>query len=103
MKAEKPDLKSLFTKAESDVEKARRFSAVGFITFVVLLYGFVFLRINSLNNAEPSRETVNSQIQVSNQVPHIDKAVVKQLESLHDNSVNVRTLFNEARSNPFSN
>ncbi len=84
------------------MDKARRFSMVGFVVFVALLYGFLFLRINSLNDIQPSSDSVTSQVKAA-AVPHIDESVVKQLESLHDNSVNVRTLFNQARKNPFSN
>jgi hypothetical protein len=102
MKTRKPDLKSLLATANRDVEKARRFGVVGFVVLVALLYGFLFLRISSLNDAEPSSDSVTGQVQAAG-VPHIDESVVKQLESLHDNSVNVRTLFNEARKNPFSN
>ncbi len=100
MNAKKLDLKSLTAKASAAVEKARRFSLILFIGFVVLLYGFILFRINSLSNTQPSAESVSSQIKAA-QVPHIDEATVKQLESLQNNSVNVQALFNEARSNPF--
>jgi len=102
MKTKKPDLKSLLATANRDVEKARRFSIVGFVVFVALLYGFLFMRINSLNDVQPSSDSVTGQVKAAG-VQHIDESVVKQLESLHDNSVNVQTLFNEARSYPFSN
>lgn len=100
MKDKKPDLKSLIAKASLGVEKVRRFSFFLFIGFVAILYGFVVFRIQSLTSAQPSPDSVTSQVKAA-QVPHIDKSVVKQLESLNDNSVNVQTLFNEARSNPF--
>lgn len=84
----------------TDVEKAQRYSVLAFIVFVCLIYGFVMFRFNSLRNAEPSADAVSSQVK-SARVPHIDQAVVKQLESLEDNSVNVQALFNQARRNPF--
>lgn len=100
MNSKKLDLKSLIAKAGLGVEKVRRFSFILFISFVAILYGFIIFRINSLSNAQPSSESVSSQVKAA-QVPHIDKSVVKQIESLNDNSVNVQTLFNKARSNPF--
>lgn len=96
------NLKPWLTKANRDLDKARQFSALAFIIFVAVLYGFVLLRINSLSNQQPSPDSVTSQVQAA-RVPHIDQSVVKQLESLHDNSVNVQALFNQARSNPFTN
>jgi hypothetical protein len=100
MNIKKFNVKSLFAKGDRGLETVRRFSFVLFISFVALLYGFVLLRINSLSNAQPSNNSVTSQVQAA-QVPHIEESVVKHLESLHNNSVNVQTLFNEARSNPF--
>jgi hypothetical protein len=102
MNTKKPDFKSLLATANRDVNKARRFSVVGFVIFVALLYGFLFLRINGLNDIQPSSDSVTGQVKAAG-VPHVDESVVKQLGSLHDNSVNVRTLFNQARKNPFSN
>jgi cell shape-determining protein MreC len=100
MNAKKPDFKTLTAKAAPAVAEIRRFSLVLFIIFVALLYGFVLLRINNLGSAEPSPDSVTSQVQAA-RVPHIDESVVKQLESLQNNSVNVQALFNQARSNPF--
>lgn len=102
MNPKKPDLKSLLSEASSDVDKARRFSVVGFVVLVALIYSFVLFRIDGLSNKQPSTDSVTGQVKAA-QVPHIEESVVKQLESLHDNSVNVQTLFNQARSNPFSN
>lgn len=100
MNSDKTDLKSLIARFSTYIENARRFSVVGFVVLVAVLYGFVLLRINTLSNAEPSDDSVTSQVQAA-KVPRIEPSVVKQLESLHDNSVNVRSLFNDSRSNPF--
>jgi hypothetical protein len=100
MTQEKLNLKSLLEKCTAGLQKARRYSYVIFLVFVALLYGFVMFRISSLGNEQPSNAAVNSQVQAA-QVPHIDKSVVKQLQSLQDNSVSVQSLFNQARSNPF--
>jgi len=78
----------------------RRYSLIIFIVFVASLYGFLVFRISTLSNAQPSQDAVSSQVKKA-KVPHIDESVVKQLQSLEDNSVNVKTLFNQARNNPF--
>ena len=100
MNTKKLDFKSLTAKAILGLERVRRFSFILFLGFVVLLYGFIFLRISSLNDPQPSADSITSQIKAA-KVPHIDESTVKQLESLQNNSVNVQALFNEARSNPF--
>jgi len=100
MKTKKPDLRPLTAKVTQALEKAQRFSFPLFLGLVILLYGFILLRINSLSSLQPSAESINSQVKAA-QVPHIDQKTVEQLESLQNNSVNVQALFNEARSNPF--
>ncbi|HTB49267.1 MAG TPA: hypothetical protein VK712_04250 [Verrucomicrobiae bacterium] len=98
----KPELniQDLLEKLIVGLKKLRRYSVVIFLIFIALLYGFVLLRINSLSNTQPSPDAVSSQVQAA-QTPHIDESVVKQLQSLQDNSVSVQALFNQARSNPF--
>jgi hypothetical protein len=94
------NVKMLLTNASGAIAKFRPYSFVAFLLFVAALYGFVILRINSLGNNQPSTVAVSGQVQAA-QVPHIDKSVVQQLNSLQDNSVSVQALFNQARSNPF--
>ncbi len=93
-------LKGLPLQLTAIVGKLKRYSLPVFLIFVAGVYGFVLLRINNLSQAAPSDQAVTSQVQAA-KVPHIDAAVVKQLETLQDNSVSVQSLFDEARSNPF--
>ncbi|HVI60700.1 MAG TPA: hypothetical protein VM535_00940 [Candidatus Saccharimonadales bacterium] len=81
-------------------QKVRRYTLPIFLAFVGLIYIFVLFRIHSLTTAQPSESAVNSQVKAA-QIPHIEKSVLQQLQSLQDNSVNVQALFNQARSNPF--
>lgn len=78
--------------------KIGRYAALLFFIGVAAVYGFILLQINSLSNAQPSDNAV-SQL---NKAPHIDEKVVNQLYRLQDNSADVKTLFDEARNNPFS-
>lgn len=81
----------------------RVFNAYAVIWFLLLLtavYGFVAMQILAANNAQPADDSVQSQIK-STASPHIDQKVVDKLLSLQDHSVNVKTLFEEARNNPF--
>src|ERR1700744_5881761 len=97
---EKLDLRAIFEKVVERLQIVRRYGFVIFLLFVTALYGFVLYRISTLNNEQPTTDAVNSQVQAA-QVPHIDQSVVNQLQSLQDNSVNVKALFNQERNNPF--
>lgn len=97
-KSKKPSFN--FEKIDRQFKRARRYSFVAFVIFVVAIYGFVLLRISALGNTQPSDQAVAEQVQAAN-VPNIDQAVVSQLKALQDNSVNVQSLFDQARTNPF--
>jgi hypothetical protein len=97
---QKPDLQSLLDKAAVAVGVFRRYSFLIFLIFVAAVYGFILYRISSLDSQQPSTDAVSSQVKAA-QIPHINQSVVEQLQSLQDNSVSVKTLFNQARSNPF--
>lgn len=87
-------------KLTTALRKGRRYSLLIFLVFIGLVYGFVLFRIHSLATIQPSSDAVSSQVKAA-RIPHIDQPVVRQLQSLQDNSVSVQTLFNQARNNPF--
>jgi len=94
------DRQALLDTITARLSSLRRYIFVIFVLFVAGLYGFVLFRVNSLSHAQPVASDVTSQVKAA-AIPHIDQAVVKQLQSLQDNSVSVQALFNQARSNPF--
>jgi hypothetical protein len=96
----KLDIHSLPEKVSELTQKVSRYKLLIFVLFVAVLYGFIVLRINSLSNAQPSTNAIAAQSDPI-KTAHIDKTVVQQLESLRDNNINVQTLFEEARNNPF--
>ena len=100
MKSQSLDLKTLKQQLLNTGSRLNHYSVIGFVVLVAVLYGFVMFRITTLSTAEPSQEVVSGQVKAA-RIPHIDQEVVKQLQSLQDNSVSVQSLFDQARSNPF--
>lgn len=96
----KLELSEILEKLTDLLAKAKQYSAVIFCVFIGLIYIFVIYRVQVLNSSEPSAADVASQSKTA-QVPHIDPRVLSQLQQLQDNSVNVQSLFNQARNNPF--
>lgn len=96
----KLNIKDLLDKLKGYLLVAKRYGVLIFVVFVAGLYGFVVFRVSTLNNTQPTTDAVSAQVKAA-QIPHIDQNVVKQLQSLQDNSVNVKALFNQERSNPF--
>lgn len=93
-------LKDLPAKFLELLNSSKRYAVVVFILLVIGVYGFLVMRVNSLQTAQPS--TVDGAAPVTPvATPHIDEKVIKQLQQLQDNSVQVKSLFDGARSNPF--
>lgn len=94
------NLQNIIAKLRLIITQVKRNSVLIFIVLVVGIYGFTFFKIQTLNNQQPTEEAVSSQVQAAH-VPRIDPKTVEALNSLQDNSVSIKTLFDEARSNPF--
>lgn len=77
-----------------------RHSAFLFFVLLAIIYSYIIFSINDLSGISPDQATLSKSPSATTQ-PHIDPKVVQKLQSLQDNSVNVQTLFNQARQNPF--
>lgn len=94
------DLKNIGPQLLAAAQKLSAYAGLLFFLLVAGVYGFVLFRINTLADIQPSEADISAQAPTTT-IPKVDPRVVEQLESLKDNSVNVQTLFDEARANPF--
>lgn len=67
---------------------------------VAIIYASLLMRITALTSVEPSENDVAAQTnpRIGTQ---IDENAVNQLKKLRDNNVNVQSLFDRERQNPF--
>ena len=86
--------------AGSLANKIGRYRIVLFALVVAAIYGYIVFTINALSHAEPTPDQISSQT-TPIKATKIDPKVIQQLKQLQDNSVSVKTLFNETRDNPF--
>jgi hypothetical protein len=94
------DLKAIGPLARKIARSTLRYTGIMFFVLVAGVYGFVLFRINALSTAQPTDSDISAQNK-STAVPNIDPKVIEQIQALKDNSVNVQTLFEESRDNPF--
>jgi hypothetical protein len=88
------------TKSLKDAgKKIISYRALLFFILLAAIYGFIVYRINSLSGIAPDDNAVPATTKTTQ--PHVDPDVVKKILDLQDNSVNVQTLFDQARQNPF--
>jgi hypothetical protein len=97
----KESLSKITKKISPILLKLTNYKLFIFAMFLLLLFGFLVFRINTLNNQAPSDEEVSAKLErVSSS--YLDQSIVDKIEQLQDNSVEVKSLFDEARNNPFS-
>jgi hypothetical protein len=79
----------------------KRYLAMIFLVFFVGVYTFLTFRTNSLISSEPSDDAIAEKLKTV-QRPRIDESAAKKILELEDQNIQVKTLFKEARQNPFS-
>lgn len=94
------DLKTILPKFKKFWQKLTAHMPFIVIVVVLLVYMVVVWQIRGLVTAEPSPQDESLALASTN-IPRIDKDAIEQIQSLEQNSPQVRTLFNEARNNPF--
>ena len=92
------NLKNLPSAFSGYWRKLNTYKIFIFFLVVAVLYGYIIWRINVFSNAPADSSEVATQKTAQ---PHIDQATVDKIQSLQDNSVNVQSLFDSARDNPF--
>ena len=92
------DLKYLGSEFKTTFRQLGKYVGLLFFMLVACVYAFILLRINALANTSAVSDAESTS---AVQKLHVDKDVVEQLKKLQDNSVNVQSLFDDARNNPF--
>jgi hypothetical protein len=96
----KLDIKKILSLLDPVILLFRKYKTM--ITFVVIvgIFGFIFFRIGQFNSIEPTEQQIDEKLQ-DVQRPRIDKSVIEKLEKLENQNIQVQTLFQQARENPF--
>lgn len=95
------DLKTISTKLSPLVERIKKYGAFSVFIIVLGVYAFLIFSINKMSQAEPSEAMVQEKLQTV-QVPKLDQATLKKINDLRDQNVQVKSLFDQARDNPFA-
>ncbi|HLG90813.1 MAG TPA: hypothetical protein VI336_01475 [Candidatus Saccharimonadales bacterium] len=94
------DFKKSLPKLKKLSQKITAHLSFIIILVVLLIYMLVVWQIRGLVTAEPSAEDESLAL-ASTDISKIDKDAIEQIQSLEQNSPQVRTLFTKARNNPF--
>lgn len=95
------DLKTIPQKIGPLLQTAKKYMTLMFILFFLAVYGFLVFRINSLAASEPSEDAIAEKLTRVKR-PKIDKQAAEHMEQMEDQNVQIQTLFDKARNNPFA-
>lgn len=100
MKNTNLDLKSVKSQARKLLKLEVRHAAFLVIMIILTVYLVTVWRIGQLATAEPSAED-QAAAQTTGKLLRVDEEAIKQIQELEHRNINIQSLFNEARKNPF--
>lgn len=94
------EVKDLGEKLIALTGSLKKYLVFIFIMIVLSVYGYLVFYINVLATTEPDEDLVTERLKTV-QRPRIDENALNKIKQLEDQNVQVQTLFQEARDNPF--
>ncbi|MEX2014438.1 MAG: hypothetical protein WD885_00695 [Candidatus Saccharimonadales bacterium] len=96
----KIDIKQIPGQVKRSVNKFKKFMVPVFLLLVLSVNGFLIFRINQYSSQEPSIEQLSQQ---QNNIKRIviDEESIDKILKLEKRNIAVKSLFKEARDNPF--
>jgi hypothetical protein len=80
---------------------AKRFRFILAFTIFSLMYAYIMTQVNAISQQQPSEVRIAEKATAAPRT-RVDEDLVKQITALEEQNVQVKTIFNEARKNPFS-
>lgn len=79
----------------------KRFRFVIVFAIFSSMYGYILLQVNLIDSKEPTAVQITEK---TTKAPHtsIDPKLVEKITSLEEENVDIKTIFNETRKNPFT-
>ena len=94
------DVKDIPKKAVSTLRRLKKYAVFACVMLVLSSYGFLVFRINNYVSHEPDDEVVSERLDNLRR-PKIDQSTIDKIQQLQETNVQVKSLFDQARDNPF--
>ena len=82
------------------IEEIKRFRLILFLGLFAGIYVYLLLFINTLNTQKASRSDIDAELQTVKRL-NIDEESVSQMLRLTEENIEVKSLYQDARDNPF--
>lgn len=96
------DKQSLTLQLAKVSEVAKKYAAFSFVVVFLCIYVFLVQHIGKLINSDVPPQTVTETSTKPISRLQFDKNAVDQMKQLEAQNIEVQTLFNQARQNPFT-
>jgi hypothetical protein len=97
----KQQLNDLLIKLAPTIAFIKRYLTFSVVLIFLVIYTFLTFRINVFSRREPGDSDVTTALKAVPR-PKVDQATLDKIQQLQDQHVEVKSLFDQARSNPFS-
>ena|SRR5688500_9768363 len=97
----KLDKNNLLDQLAVVIDFVKRFRFLVAFTIFSAMYGYTMTQVNNISSQQPSQAQINQKTS-GTRGAKVDPELVEQIEALEDQNVQVKTIFNEARQNPFA-
>lgn len=95
------EVKDIVAKIGPLLDGLKKYLVFIFLLTVLVIYSFLVFHINTLAQQEPDESAVTERLKTV-QRPKIDQDALDKIQQLEDQNVQVKTLFQTARDNPFT-
>lgn len=95
------EVKNITAKILPALQGLKRYAVFIFILVVLVVYGYLVFHINGLASQEPPEDAIAERLKTV-QRPRIDEDALNKIQQLEDQNIQVQTLFQDARDNPFA-
>ncbi len=94
-------LKDLPARLKPTLRFLKHYAIFIFMIILLGIFGFLVFRINQYSQTEPTNDAVQEKLQTTKR-PKVDQAVLDKIQQLQGQNVQVQSLFDQARNNPFN-
>lgn len=97
----KEDLKKLLDRIKPIASFLKRYVVLIFILGFLGAYAYLVMRVNTLVQTEPTAAQLAEKLKDIKRTK-IDQSAIYSIERLQDQNIEVKSLFEQTRDNPFS-
>ena len=97
----KQQVADILAKLAPVIAILRKYLVFSTVIFFLAIYAFLTFQINVLSKRDPTDAQVQDAINAIKR-PKVDKVTIDKIQELKDQHVEVQSLFDQARQNPFS-